>query len=279
MQSACEKAAARHKCHDLVSDEQGDSPLGYAVFVALVVAGVVLGASFLTPTAATHQTGVLGDPRLWIQCSAIVLGFALYYVLWRRAARLEQEELEALDIRTGTQAEVEAKLAIKRLDILGALATNPQTLSTGQLSVRYVMTTQLITLPPRATIEEARQTMADNKLRHLLICQDERLLGVISDRDLTKPGRCAADIMARKPVTVTSDTEISPAVSTMMHKRISCLPVVEGERLVGLFTTTDLIMTLQCAFQLLQTATEYLPLATASTKRHESQAVAVASKA
>jgi hypothetical protein len=55
--------------------------------------------------------------------------------------------------------------------------------------------------------------------------------------------------------------------------------VVEGERLVGLFTTTDLIMTLQCAFQLLQTATEYLPLATASTKRHESQAVPAASKA
>jgi predicted transcriptional regulator len=125
--------------------------------------------------------------------------------------------------------------------------------------------------------------MADNKLRHLLVCQDDRLLGVISDRDLAKPGKTAADVMARKPVTVDPQTALSPAVTMMMRKRISCLPVVEGEKLVGLFTTTDLIMTLQCAFQLLQNASDHLPAATGapptSPRREADRTIPIASKA
>jgi signal-transduction protein with cAMP-binding, CBS, and nucleotidyltransferase domain len=52
----------------------------------------------------------------------------------------------------------------------------------------------------------------------------------------------------------------------MMRKRISCLPVVEDGTLCGLFTTTDLIMTLQCAFQLLEKVAPHLSELTQTTK-------------
>jgi acetoin utilization protein AcuB len=297
----------------LFASEKGETCLTYAIILGVLVGIVVMGASLVgtssrdafsklatntaSPSSATATTPTaqeapaprggspLRDPRLWIQCAAIIVGFCIYYGLSRRQAWKElQEELEMLDVRIGTQEEVEAKLFAKRQEILLSLSKHQGTLAGGQLSVRHLMTTRLVTVGPRASLEESRNTMADNKLRHLLVCQDQRLLGVISDRDLAKPGKTAADVMARKPVTVEPQTALSPAVTLMMRKRISCLPVVEGEKLVGLFTTTDLIMTLQCAFQLLQNASEHLPAAngsspTASSRPETIRNTPIASKA
>jgi CBS domain-containing protein len=187
-----------------------------------------------------------------------VVGFVVYYLLARRAARIEQDACDDIDVRVATQDEVEAKLYAKRQEILLALSKSPEALASGQVSIRHLMTTRLITIEPRATLEEARQMMADHNLRHLLVCQHDKLLGVISDRDLAKPGRSVGEIMTGKPVTVEPETRINPAITMMVQKRISSLPVTQGDRLVWLFTTTDLIMTLQCAFQLLQTNSDRL---------------------
>ena len=285
----------------LIRGERGESSLGYAMLLGLLLGVVLVGAAYLGPSdegaselsfaGATRSQSAsidasgpprvapLAEPRLWIQLGAIVVAFSLYYALVRRQNREIQDDFDLLDVRIGTQEEVEAKLLVKRQEILVALSKSHESLAGGQLSVRHLMTTHLFTVTPRTTLEETRRTMADNNLRHLLVCQDERLLGVISDRDLAKRGRCAADVMTRKPVTVESETPLSPAVTMMMRKRISCLPVVEGEKLVGLFTTTDLIMTLQCAFQLLQNASEHLPAATASPRREAARSVQAVSKA
>ncbi len=49
-----------------------------------------------------------------------------------------------------------------------------------------------------------------------------------------------ADLMARKPVTVSPDTTVQQAARVMRERHFSCVPVVEGERLVGIVTTRDL---------------------------------------
>lgn len=55
--------------------------------------------------------------------------------------------------------------------------------------------------------------------------------------------------MTSSPRTVAPNTPLSPAITLLIEKHISCLPVVEDERLCGVLTTTDLIITLQCTLQ------------------------------
>ena len=57
--------------------------------------------------------------------------------------------------------------------------------------------------------------------------------------------------MTADPITVTPDSLINPAITQLVNRHISCLPVVEDGRLVGVLTTTDLMLTLQCTLQLL----------------------------
>jgi acetoin utilization protein AcuB len=96
--------------------------------------------------------------------------------------------------------------------------------------------------------------MAEQHVRHFpVVKQDGTLLGIVSDRDLLdSAARVAADVMTRKLITVTPTTKINSALFEIITRNISCLPVMEGAKLVGILTTTDLMMTLQCAFQLWQ---------------------------
>jgi len=93
--------------------------------------------------------------------------------------------------------------------------------------------------------------MTERRVRHLLVCTpDLQILGIISDRDLpVRTGATAAELMTREPAVVTPDVTITAAVSVMLTRRISSLPVVEQDRVVGIVTMTDVAMTLQCALQ------------------------------
>ncbi len=53
--------------------------------------------------------------------------------------------------------------------------------------------------------------------------------------------------MTRNPITVTIDTPIFRAITLLIQKHISCLPVVDGGRLLGIVTSTDVMVALQCA--------------------------------
>jgi acetoin utilization protein AcuB len=268
------------------ASRRGATVIEYVTFTALV-AGVVIVAleQVGTSTSGTytnlsrglHQERAATSPK---DSQAVASGFGenaaansgrLYWqvpvlaglgLLWvLLVIRRQQKDMSepVIDVEQVTDQNSDARLFAKRQQILATLVNDVRALSFGEVAVRHVMSSRLLTVAPTSTLAEVRETMAEKKLRHMLVCEGDRLLGIISDRDLArKSGRTAADVMTESPMSVPPDTLLSPAVTLMMRKRISCLPVVEDGHLCGLFTTTDLIMTLQCAFQLLEKVAPHL---------------------
>ena len=139
---------------------------------------------------------------------------------------------------------VEPKLNISSLGKLKELPATPT-------SVGEVMTTDVVTLSPRHTFQEAIGLMSNRLFRHFLVVEDNlRLVGVVSDRDLLRIlSRTSAwqkttvgEVMTMDAITVRPETPLSVAVMKMLKHRINCLPVVDGEKkMCGIVTSTDLL--------------------------------------
>ena len=94
--------------------------------------------------------------------------------------------------------------------------------------VDEVMTREVVTLSPDQSFQEAITLVARHRFRHLLVVStDQRLAGVISDRDLLRfmvrnPHRdlsVVADVMKNDPVTVRPETLLSVAIAAMLTRR------------------------------------------------------------
>jgi acetoin utilization protein AcuB len=129
--------------------------------------------------------------------------------------------------------------------------------------VRDIMTYEVVTVEPTALLLDAALTLRAGSIRHLLVVEDDLLVGVLSDRDIQRcaPSRLMpvseedynavfADttvtrVMTRNPETVSSNTPLAAAITTMQQSRFGCLPVVDDDKLVGLLTRSDLVDALQ----------------------------------
>ena len=193
-------------------------------------------------------------PSEWILTVIFsAVGLGVYLVCRRRTWRIHREDEEA-DASREILDELDNKRFVKRQEILKVLASDPQALFENRTEVRHLMTTRIRTVRPKTTTDEMREIMQQEHVRHFPVITDKGMLvGIVSDRDLLGlTGRVAADLMARSLITVSPTTKINSAVSQMVNRNISCLPVMQEAQLVGMLTTTDLVMTLQCALQLLQ---------------------------
>jgi acetoin utilization protein AcuB len=119
------------------------------------------------------------------------------------------------------------------------------------LAVRDVMSTDLVTVSPAESARRAYEIMRDRRIRHLPVIAEGRLVGVLSDRDLRpavlSPGLAGAtvgELMSESLTTIAPEAPVEDAASLLVVKKIGCLPVVEGERLVGIVTETDLLAVL-----------------------------------
>jgi CBS domain-containing protein len=105
--------------------------------------------------------------------------------------------------------------------------------------------------------------METERIRHLLVLDDEgKLAGVVSQRDVFFNALLRAlgfgqrakehaleslrvkDVMVDQVVTITPDATVGRAASLMSQLKIGCLPVLDGDRLVGILTESDLVRTL-----------------------------------
>lgn len=117
-----------------------------------------------------------------------------------------------------------------------------------------------ITIGPDANFFEARALVQDKGVRHLpVVDKENRILGILTDRDIREAAPSDATLLSvqelnyllgklkvsaimtpkEKLITITPDTLIEEAVKLMRDHKIGCLPVVEGEKLYGIFTETD----------------------------------------
>ena len=178
----------------------------------------------------------------------------------KKKVGLKPEDLVPLaqDVAHPTNQLPEA-LFEKRQDLLKALMHELVTHGTSELSVSLVMSKKLATVAAETPLEELRERMKHDKLRHLLVVNSQgNLQGVISDRDVKgTSAKTAREVMTAKPITIEPTTPFIPAVTAMITRHISCLPVVEAGKLVGILTTTDLLLVVQALVLMLQRATEH----------------------
>jgi len=112
--------------------------------------------------------------------------------------------------------------------------------------VAEMMRRDPLTIGPDDTLERARVEMAKAGVRHLPVVGGKRLVGMLSDRDL------AAHVghlehtrvnvaMTPEPTTVSSDVTVAAAARLMLERHVRALPVVDGERLVGILSASDIL--------------------------------------
>jgi CBS domain-containing protein len=123
-------------------------------------------------------------------------------------------------------------------------------------TVQDIMSTDLFTVQPNASVQLVANIMDWRYIRHILIEDEEgRFCGLVSHRDLlrllAKYGsdegsldRPVREIMDPDPVTTSPATSLREAIQTMQDARTDSLPVISGGRLVGIVTTHDVLTVL-----------------------------------
>lgn len=118
------------------------------------------------------------------------------------------------------------------------------------------MKRDLVTVPPGASLSEAARLLKANRIHHLPVVEEGRLLGIVTDTDLrnaTLRGaageevgvpRAVGEIMTRDVVTLSPEDTIDDAMLILSRQRLGALPVVDGVRLVGIVAKTDVLSAL-----------------------------------
>lgn len=146
------------------------------------------------------------------------------------------------------------------------------------LAAKEIMTTEVITVQEDTPIREIAERMTENRVSGMPVLNGEGMVvGVVTENDLVDrakkvhiptmisifdsviylesddkikeeikkmSGATAGDICSRQPVTVNEDTPLDEVATIMAEKKIHTLPVVAGDRLVGVIGKSDIIRTL-----------------------------------
>lgn len=129
-----------------------------------------------------------------------------------------------------------------------------------KLRVEEVMAREVVTLGPEDRLDLADDVMRLGRIRHMPVLEAERLVGIVSSRDLLAaslskhlafdaPERrtflrsvTVSEAMTRDPITIEPTATLREAAERMLQHRIGCLPVTRSDgSFVGLVTETDLV--------------------------------------
>ncbi|ADN02837.1 CBS and ACT domain-containing protein [Spirochaeta thermophila] len=127
------------------------------------------------------------------------------------------------------------------------------------MKVAQVMTHNPVTVTPATTLSDAQELMRREKIHRLPVIDEKgRVVGIVSEKDLLYASPSPAttlnvyemaqllskvrikEVMRTPVITVTEDTYIEDAARIMVDNNIGGLPVVRGEKLVGIITESDI---------------------------------------
>jgi CBS domain-containing protein len=114
--------------------------------------------------------------------------------------------------------------------------------------VRALIKRAPITIPPQTSIREAARIMSEQRVSSVLIVEQDLLFGVVTDRDLRNrviasgldTSRPVADIATLAPMSIDVQNPAFEALLLMARHNIHHVPVLDGQRIVGMITATDL---------------------------------------
>lgn len=131
------------------------------------------------------------------------------------------------------------------------------------MNVQALMATEVVTIRRNDDLRLADDMMAERGIRHILVVEDDVVVGLVTQRDLFKARMSSAmgygekgqraflhtvlvkEIMTYPVVTVTPDASVAEAADLIVNKGIGCLPVVQQDQLVGIVTKTNLLRRLR----------------------------------
>jgi acetoin utilization protein AcuB len=136
-------------------------------------------------------------------------------------------------------------------------------METQGMTVETIMTKNIVTVALDDSLKTVKEIFDQAHFHHLLVVESERLLGVLSDRDLLKAlspnigtliethrdtatlNKKVHQIMTRRPISLAPHAEIYEAIAIFNTHKISCIPVVDDEqRPVGIITWRDILKAL-----------------------------------
>jgi acetoin utilization protein AcuB len=116
--------------------------------------------------------------------------------------------------------------------------------------VADLMTPKPVTIKPSDTLQAAQNTMEAGRFRQVPVVEDGRLVGIVTDRDLRphtgqlQHTRVDA-VMSAHPFSVNPATPVEAAARMLATNKVGGLPVLDGTKLVGIITATDLLHALE----------------------------------
>lgn len=140
-------------------------------------------------------------------------------------------------------------------------------------SINAIMSTNLITVAPSATLAEARSLMHEHRIHHIPVVEGDKLLGLVTLTNVLAAtdsflrddsSRIHAneigieDAMVTDVATVDVNAGLRHAALFLEKHQIGCLPVLDDDRLVGIITDTDFVAV---AINLLEQIEEAEPVA------------------
>ena len=126
------------------------------------------------------------------------------------------------------------------------------------MSVRDFMTSELVTVSPKTKIFDAVDLMKKYDIHRLPVLENEQLVGLITEGTIQEalPSKATslsvhevnyllnktvvADVMITEVKTISPDAQLEDGIFLMRQNKINVLPVLEGEKLVGIITNNDI---------------------------------------
>ena len=188
----------------------------------------------------------LGQFLYVLVSTASVVGISILY-LRKTRQKLTVEKSLTFQVEHLEDKTVALQTLFDKQERIGGYFHNDY-LTTGKGCVGDIMTTQVETILPDTCIHEAESYLNKNGFRRMIVADKTgNLVGVLSKKDIrSRTGKTVAEVMTTNMKIADPQMLVGTALSVLLKNRISCLPVVDGQRFVGLLTTSDLLIYLQC---------------------------------
>ncbi|WP_019243164.1 MULTISPECIES: DUF294 nucleotidyltransferase-like domain-containing protein [Bacillus] len=161
------------------------------------------------------------------------------------------ERLRSRDVQQFLLSQVSMRLkeVYRSLAEQVALAREHGERDTLILRVQDLMTLQITSCNPEATIQETAVLMNKQKRSSIIVMENQQLVGIITERDLVERviaenrpfTTIASEVMTRNPYTISRFSYYYEALSILLMKGIKHLPVTDGYHICGVISLSDLL--------------------------------------